>query len=146
MSTLGLQGCFIPLTGMHNGKEKLPHWKDEQCRSIQHCSFLKSAFEGTMRCWMEQANVGREHFEQMSVGNNSMFIVDSAYFIYIYIYIRSRKLRFRTVRDPPRWPRDTLLSTKVDTKFHRQVAVAQSGHRVYIYIYIPPFYLSLWHK
>jgi hypothetical protein len=27
--------------------------------------------------------------------------------------------------DPPRWPRDTPLSTKVDTKFRRQVAVAQ---------------------
>jgi hypothetical protein len=31
-----------------------------------------------------------------------------------------------TVGDPPRWPRDTPLSTKVDTKFRRQVAVAQS--------------------
>jgi hypothetical protein len=31
-----------------------------------------------------------------------------------------------TVGDPPRWPRDTLLSPEVDTKFRRQVAVAQS--------------------
>jgi hypothetical protein len=31
-----------------------------------------------------------------------------------------------TVGDPPRWPRDTPLSTKVDTKFRRQVAVDQS--------------------
>jgi hypothetical protein len=30
-----------------------------------------------------------------------------------------------TVGDPPRWPRDTPLSTKVGTKF-RQVAVTQS--------------------
>jgi hypothetical protein len=36
------------------------------------------------------------------------------------------KLRFTTVRDPPRWPRDTPLSTKVGTKFRQQVAVAQS--------------------
>jgi hypothetical protein len=40
--------------------------------------------------------------------------------------IQSRKLRLTTVRDPPRSPRDTPLSTKVDTKFRRQVAVAQS--------------------
>jgi hypothetical protein len=39
---------------------------------------------------------------------------------------RSRKLRLMTVGDPQRWPRDTPLSTKVDTKFRRQVAVAQS--------------------
>jgi hypothetical protein len=39
---------------------------------------------------------------------------------------RSRKLRLTTVGDPPRWPRDTPLSTKVDTKFRWQVAVAQS--------------------
>jgi hypothetical protein len=31
-----------------------------------------------------------------------------------------------TVRDPPHWPRDPPLSTKVRTKFCRQVAVAQS--------------------
>jgi hypothetical protein len=30
------------------------------------------------------------------------------------------------VGDPPRWPRDSPLSTKVGTKFRRQVAVAQS--------------------
>jgi hypothetical protein len=35
-------------------------------------------------------------------------------------------LRLTTVGDPPRWPCDTPLSTKVDTKFRRQVAVAQS--------------------
>jgi hypothetical protein len=28
--------------------------------------------------------------------------------------------------DPPRWPRDTPLSTKVDTIFRRQVTVDQS--------------------
>jgi hypothetical protein len=39
---------------------------------------------------------------------------------------RSRKLRLTTVGDPPRWPRDTQLSTKVGIKFRRQVAVAQS--------------------
>jgi hypothetical protein len=31
-----------------------------------------------------------------------------------------------TAGDPPPWSRDTLLSTKVSTKFRRQVAVAQS--------------------
>jgi hypothetical protein len=31
-----------------------------------------------------------------------------------------------TVRDPPRWPRDTPLSSKVGTIFRQQVAVAQS--------------------
>jgi hypothetical protein len=31
-----------------------------------------------------------------------------------------------TVGDPPRWPRDTPLSTKVETKFRLQVAVDQS--------------------
>jgi hypothetical protein len=36
---------------------------------------------------------------------------------------RSRKLRLTTVGDPPRWPRDTPISTKVGTKFRRQVAV-----------------------
>jgi hypothetical protein len=41
-------------------------------------------------------------------------------------YIRSRELRLTTVGDLPRWPRDTLLSTEVDTKFRRQVSVAQS--------------------
>jgi hypothetical protein len=39
---------------------------------------------------------------------------------------RSRKLRLMTVGDPPRWPRDIPLSTKVGTKFRRQVAVVQS--------------------
>jgi hypothetical protein len=39
---------------------------------------------------------------------------------------RSRKLRLTAVGDPPRWPRDTHLSTKVGTKFCRQVAVDQS--------------------
>jgi hypothetical protein len=37
-----------------------------------------------------------------------------------------KKLRWTTVGDPPRWTRDTPLSTKVDTKFRRQVVVAQS--------------------
>jgi hypothetical protein len=40
--------------------------------------------------------------------------------------IRSRKLRLTTVRDPPRWPRDSPLSAKVGIKFRQQVAVAQS--------------------
>jgi hypothetical protein len=40
--------------------------------------------------------------------------------------LRSRKLRLTTVGDPPRWPRDTPLSTTIGTKFRRQVAVAQS--------------------
>jgi hypothetical protein len=40
--------------------------------------------------------------------------------------LRSRKLRLTTAGDPPRWPRDTPLSTKVGTKFRQQVAVAQS--------------------
>jgi hypothetical protein len=38
----------------------------------------------------------------------------------------SRKLRLTTVEDQPRRPRDTPLSTKVGTKFRRQVAVAKS--------------------
>jgi hypothetical protein len=41
-------------------------------------------------------------------------------------FLRSRKLRLTTVGDPPHRPRDTPLSTKVGTKFRRQVAVAQS--------------------
>jgi hypothetical protein len=40
--------------------------------------------------------------------------------------MRFRKLRLSTVGDPPRWPCDTPLSTNVGTKFHREVAVAQS--------------------
>jgi hypothetical protein len=36
------------------------------------------------------------------------------------------KLRLTTVGDPPRWQGDTPLSTNVDTKFRRQVAVDQS--------------------
>jgi hypothetical protein len=39
--------------------------------------------------------------------------------------LRSRKLRLTIAGDPPRYARDTPLSTKVGTKF-RQVAVAQS--------------------
>jgi hypothetical protein len=39
---------------------------------------------------------------------------------------RSRKLKLTTVGDAPRWLRDTPLSTKVGTKFRRQVVVAQS--------------------
>jgi hypothetical protein len=35
-------------------------------------------------------------------------------------------IQVTTVGDPPRWPRDTPLSTKVGTKFRRQVVVAQS--------------------
>jgi hypothetical protein len=34
--------------------------------------------------------------------------------------------RLTTVGDPPRSPRDTPLSAEVDTKFRRQVTVAQS--------------------
>jgi hypothetical protein len=34
--------------------------------------------------------------------------------------------RLTAVGSPPRWPRDTPLSTKVGTKFRRQVPVAQS--------------------
>jgi hypothetical protein len=37
-----------------------------------------------------------------------------------------KKLRLTTVGNPPIWPRDTPLSAKVGTKFHQQVAVAQS--------------------
>jgi hypothetical protein len=40
--------------------------------------------------------------------------------------IEENKLKLTTVGDPPRWPPDTPLSTIVDTKFRRQVAVAQS--------------------
>jgi hypothetical protein len=35
-------------------------------------------------------------------------------------------LRLTAVGDPPRSPRDTPLSTKADTKFRRQVAIAHS--------------------
>jgi hypothetical protein len=42
------------------------------------------------------------------------------------LHLMSRKLRLMTMRDPPRCPRDTPLSTKVGTKFRPQVAVAQS--------------------
>jgi hypothetical protein len=40
-------------------------------------------------------------------------------------HLRSRKLRLMTVGVSPRWPRDTHLSTKVGTKFRRQVVVAR---------------------
>jgi hypothetical protein len=39
---------------------------------------------------------------------------------------KTRKLRITTLRDPPRRPRDTPLSTKVDTTVRRQMGVAQS--------------------
>jgi hypothetical protein len=42
-------------------------------------------------------------------------------------FYRSRKLTLTTVEDPPRWPHDTPLSTKVGTKFRRQVAVDESA-------------------
>jgi hypothetical protein len=45
--------------------------------------------------------------------------------------LRSRKLRLKTVGDPPRWPRDTPLSAKVRTKFRQQVAVALSIVRLW---------------
>jgi hypothetical protein len=48
----------------------------------------------------------------------------------IDLNVRSRKLRLTTVGDPPRGLSDTLLSTKVGTKFRRQVAVAQSVYFV----------------
>jgi hypothetical protein len=35
-------------------------------------------------------------------------------------------LRLTTAGDPPRWPGDTSLSTKVGSKFRQQVAVARS--------------------
>jgi hypothetical protein len=59
--------------------------------------------------------------------------------------LRSRRLRLTTVGDPPRWPRDTPLSTKVGTKYRRQVAVAQSlfARGLYIYIYSPLFCWSV---
>jgi hypothetical protein len=44
----------------------------------------------------------------------------------VFCFPRSRKLRLTTVGDPPRWPRNTPLSTKVGTKFRRQVVVNQS--------------------
>jgi hypothetical protein len=47
-------------------------------------------------------------------------------FVMACVLKRSRKPRLTAVGDPPRWPRDTPLSTKVDIKFRRQVAVAQS--------------------
>jgi hypothetical protein len=40
--------------------------------------------------------------------------------------LRSRKLRLTAVWVPPRWPRDTPLSTEVGTKICLPVAVAQS--------------------
>jgi hypothetical protein len=40
--------------------------------------------------------------------------------------LRSRKLRLIAMGDPSRWPCDIPLSTKVDTKFRRQVSVDQS--------------------
>jgi hypothetical protein len=36
---------------------------------------------------------------------------------------RSRKLGLTTVADPPCWPRDIPLSTKLGTKFRQQVTV-----------------------
>jgi hypothetical protein len=39
---------------------------------------------------------------------------------------REFNYKLQVLGDPPRWPRDTPLSTKVDTKFRRQVAVDQS--------------------
>jgi hypothetical protein len=43
-----------------------------------------------------------------------------------YTLMLSRKLRLTTVGDLPRCQRDTPLSIKVGTKFHRKLAVAQS--------------------
>jgi TRAP-type C4-dicarboxylate transport system permease small subunit len=48
------------------------------------------------------------------------------FIIIIIIIISVSVVVLTTVGDPPRWPRDTPLSTKVGTKFRRQVAVAQS--------------------
>jgi hypothetical protein len=47
-------------------------------------------------------------------------------------------LRLTTVGDPPRWPRHTLLSAEVDTKFRRQVAIVRlrtKGHGVKLMIH-----------
>jgi hypothetical protein len=44
----------------------------------------------------------------------------------LIILIRFAIALLTTVGDPPLWPRDSPLSTKVGTKFRRQVAVAQS--------------------
>jgi hypothetical protein len=43
-----------------------------------------------------------------------------------YDCLRSRKLRLTTMGDLLHSPRDTPLSAKVGTKFHRQVVVAKS--------------------
>jgi hypothetical protein len=63
--------------------------------------------------------------------------------------LRSRKLRLTTVRDPPRWLRDTPLSTKVGTKFRRQVAVvsryislADQAQRSFFLYPLRPIYKS----
>jgi hypothetical protein len=53
-------------------------------------------------------------------------MLKKSFFSMCISYLRSRKLRLTTVGDPPRWPRDTPLSTKVSTTFRRQVVVAQS--------------------
>jgi hypothetical protein len=52
-------------------------------------------------------------------------VLISWYFTLWVMRLRSRKLRLTTVGDQPRWPHNTPLSTKVGTKFRRQVAAAQ---------------------
>jgi hypothetical protein len=70
------------------------------------------------------------------------------------LYCRSRKLRLMTVTDPLRWPRGTPLSTKVGTKFRRQVAVAQlimfacglsATEFVFVIFVIKPLYINTGH-
>jgi hypothetical protein len=40
------------------------------------------------------------------------------------------------VGDPPRWPRDTSLSTKVGTQFRQQVAVAVAKEFVFVFVFV----------
>jgi hypothetical protein len=72
------------------------------------------------------SNSMSRHLEESSTGAiNAIIVPYSDYNIVTqYSDYRSRKLRLTTVGDPPRWPRDTPLTTKVGTKFRQQVAVA----------------------
>jgi hypothetical protein len=54
------------------------------------------------------------------------FIIYKGRRLRIYERLCFKQLGIKVVGDPPRWPRDTPLSTKVGIKFRRQAAVARS--------------------
>jgi hypothetical protein len=99
-------GCYQPNYGPDDsGYTPVQYWIPPLC-------FVRSFLKLTK-------NVRGDEQTQNSNGQTSHMIT-----VNIILSLRSRKLRLTTVGDPPRWPRDTLLFTKVDTKFLWLVAVA----------------------